>query len=340
MVILKTNTVSCGIIIYLLLIVFMKQLKFFLMAALCSMFVLSSCSDDDGLSGTPSDVSEEIVKAFYEMYPNATNVSWTSIDDYDVARFYDEETRAEMRQTNCTAWFSRISKRWGMTDREIPFNSLPSAVIQAFNDTIYSQAPWTVDDEANVLERADSETFYVIEVDKNENAVETDVDLYYTETGRLVQALTNAPEDDNHIDFIPEEQPMTPSEFVADRYPGSHITDRDWDDGFLEIEIRHEGREKDVYFNFRNEWVGSKWEVSRRSLPEGTWSKLWSKGYHDMDDDDIDVIDSRRGMFYAIEAERADDDWLIIVDEDGNIEKEIPEDWEDGWWGDLWDEWT
>ena len=133
---------------------------------------------------------------------------------------------------------------------------------------------------------------------------------------------------------------MTPSEFVADRYPGSHITDRDWDDGFLEIEIRHEGREKDVYFNFRNEWVGSKWEVSRRSLPEGTWSKLWSKGYHDMDDDDIDVIDSRRGMFYAIEAERADDDWLIIVDEDGNIEKEIPEDWEDSWWGDLWDEWT
>ena len=69
-----------------------------------------------------------------------------------------------------------------MTDREIPFNSLPSAVIRAFNDTIYSQAPWTVDDEANVLERADSETFYVIEVDKNENGVETDVDLYYTET--------------------------------------------------------------------------------------------------------------------------------------------------------------
>ena len=59
-----------------------------------------------------------------------------------------------------------------------------------------------------------------------------------------------------------------------------------------------------------------------------------------MDDDDIDVIDSHRGTFYAIEAERFDDDWLVIVDKEGNIEKEIPEDWEDGWWGDLWDEWT
>ncbi len=316
----------------------MKQFKSFLMATLCSMFALSSCSDDN--AGTPPSVSEEIVKAFYEMYPNATNVSWSTVEDYDVARFYDDGTRATGFTPNCTAWFSRISKRWGMTDREIPFNSLPAAVIQAFNDTIYSKSPWTVDDEANVLERADSETFYVIEVDKNENGVETDADLYYTETGRLVQVLTDAPEDDDHIDFIPEEQPMTPSEFIADRYPGSRITDRDWDDGFLEIEIYHEGREKNVYFNFRNEWVGSKWEVSRRSLPDGTWSQLWANGYRDMDDDDIDVIDSHRGTFYAIEAERYDDDWLVIVDQDGNIVKEFPEDWEDSWWGDLWDEWT
>lgn len=194
----------------------MKQFKFFLMAALCSVFVLSSCSDDDSLSRTPPI---EIVKAFNEMFPNATNVSWTTIDDYDVARFYDAGTRAEMMQPNCTAWFSRTSNRWSMTDREIPFSSLPAAVRSAFESSVYAQSPWTVDDEANVLERAGSETFYVIEVDKNENGTETDVDLYYTLEGKLVDEVIGAPEDDNHIDFVPEQQPMTPREFIADRYP-------------------------------------------------------------------------------------------------------------------------
>ena len=316
----------------------MKQFKFFLMAALCSVFVLSSCSDDDSLSGTPPS---EIVKAFNEMFPNATNVSWTTIDDYDVARFYDAGTRAEMMQPNCTAWFSRTSNRWSMTDREIPFSSLPAAVRSAFESRVYAQSPWTVDDEANVLERAGSETFYVIEVDKNENGAETDVDLYYTLEGKLVDEVIGAPEDDNHIDFVPEQQPMTPREFIADRYPGARIEDSDWEDGFMEFEIRHEGYEKEVYFNFRNEWVGTWWEEPRfSSLPDNLWSNLWSKGYHDIDDDDIDVLDSRRGIFYAIEAERHDDDWLVIVDQDGNIVKEFPEDWEDGWWSDLWDEWT
>ena len=36
---------------------------------------------------------------------------------------------------------------------------------------------------------------------------------------------------------------------IEQMYPGARIQERDWDDGYLEVEIWHDGREKNVYFN-------------------------------------------------------------------------------------------
>ena len=63
---------------------------------------------------------------------------------------------------------------------------------------------------------------------------------------------------------------------------------------------------------------------------------LHENGYYDIEDDDVDVLDTPRGLFYAVEAERYDDDCLVVLDQDGSIVKVFHDD--DGW-EDLWDEW-
>ena len=50
----------------------------------------------------------------------------------------------------------------------------------------------------------------------------------------------------------------------------------------------------------------------------------------------MDVLDTPRGLFYAVEAERYDDDCLVVLDQGGSIVKVFHDD--DGW-EDLWDEW-
>ena len=73
-----------------------------------------------------------------------------------------------------------------------------------------------------------------------------------------------------------------------------------------------------------------------RDLPDGSLQMLHENGYYDIEDDDVDVLDTPRGLFYAVEAERYDDDCLVVLDQGGSIVKVFHDD--DGW-EDLWDEW-
>ena len=41
---------------------------------------------------------------------------------------------------------------------------------------------------------------------------------------------------------------------VKQRYPGCRILDRDYDDGRLEVKIRHQGREKILIFDYDQRW--------------------------------------------------------------------------------------
>ena len=108
------------------------------------------------------------------MYPNATNISWEQKGEYAVASFSQPQTKAA--EHNTKAWFHLTSAEWGMTDMDIPFNMLPQAVLSAFNESEYSKAPWTHDDEADKIQRKNAETLYVIDVEKTENGTETDID--------------------------------------------------------------------------------------------------------------------------------------------------------------------
>ena len=90
-------------------------------------------------------------------------------------------------------------------------------------------------------------------------------------------------------------------------------------DGYLEVEIWHDGREKDVYFNGAGEWVWTEWDVRYSELPEAVKSVLTS-GYGDYEVDDVTYVETPSGEYYLIELEgRGDRELHLRIDASGNI---------------------
>ena len=431
----------------------------FLTFVACSMILLSACSDENGPQTPNGTVPDKVVEAFYSQYPDASNVSWEVTDEYAVASFSIDETRATESGKN-KAWYRLSDASWSMSDIDIPYALLPQAVKTSFEQSEYAQSPWRLDNEVDVIYRHGyDEVIYVIEVEKNENGKETEVDLYYTADGILVNTVIDAEKDNDHSDMLPGAKPSTITEwlnqnfpgarivdiddedggievdfiyegikhealftvgqewiytkaeyelrhidlvepvvmealrasehytsdrniddidryttatgedfycfeletrfdddievyisitgeilsgrpsfgnsggaavnndieaFIADKYPGAVILEKDNDDGYIEVEIRHDGIEKEVIFNGRYEWIRTKWEISRHRLPEEIINAIVAAGYSasQIDDDDIDVIETADGITYEVELEtRGDDIKLIIVN--GVVERVI-----------------
>lgn len=108
-------------------------------------------------------------------------------------------------------------------------------------------------------------------------------------------------------------------EFIADKYPGARILEQDWDDGYLEVEIWHDNKEKNIYFNGAGEWVRSKWDVRISELPKEVTDTL-SKEYPDYRIDDAEYIQTPESEYYLIELEgRGDLEKNVRITSDGTI---------------------
>ena len=87
----------------------------------------------------------------------------------------------------------------------------------------------------------------------------------------------------------------------------------------LEVEIFHDSREKDVYFNGADEWVWSKWEVRVSELPAAVIAALDAE-YGRYEIDDAEFVETPSSQYYVIEIEFGDDNEIELrMDADGNI---------------------
>ncbi len=156
----------------------MKLKLHLLLLALCGTMILTSCSDDNDPTTTPTAVTTMLA----QKYPNATNVDWEIKGIYYVADCWSNGYELEV-------WFTSDGK-WCMTetDYRTSLSSLPTAVQSAFNSSSY--ASWTIDD-IDLYERTDI-TFYLIEVETGN----TEYKLYYYADGTLIKAVADTANDD------------------------------------------------------------------------------------------------------------------------------------------------
>ncbi len=283
----------------------MKLKIYTFLLALSVTWSLQSCDNDDNDSIT---VPAELQSTFSSRFPNAANVKWETKSGYYVADFYDGY--------KASAWFTRDGK-WQMTETDIPYNALPQTVKTSFESSEY--ASWKRDD-IDKLERAGVETVFVIEVEKQNQ----EVDLYYSADGTLIKSIVDT--DDDNIEHLPVQLTEAMKNFINEKYPNARIMEvdveddrNDWDSGYTEVDIMHNGISKDVLFDQTGNWYSTSWEVRQNELPEAVSSTLKNQ-YGEYRFDEAEYVEKADGtIYYRIELEKGEVDKVVNIGENGTV---------------------
>ena len=288
-----------------------------LMTLLVSTLALAGCNKDEDNGSREPAVSKQAQAALTEKYPNATNVRWTAKDKYVVASFSLPESRAAEAGIDLAAWFDN-GGAWYMTETDIPFTALPEAVQTAFEASEYASAPWRTDD-VDMLEREGVETIYVIEVEKRENGIETEIDLYYSADGVLVKMLTDSAPDYDYGDYIPSTPATGIEENIRTNYPDARITEIDYEHGMTEVDIIDGRTPRELLFDGSGAWVYTKTEVWRSDVPQTVMQALQNSEWAAYRIDDIDHYETPDKEFYRFDLESAQGDVKVDVTLDGTV---------------------
>lgn len=109
--------------------------------------------------------------------------------------------------------------------------------------------------------------------------------------------------------------------FILSTYPGAVIRDTDYERGYLEVEILHDSRIKDVYFNSADEWVATSWDVSTVELPAAVTATI-KETFPNYRIDDADYVVTPQREAYRIDVERGNIEKVVYVNADGEILQE------------------
>lgn len=95
-------------------------------------------------------------------------------------------------------------------------------------------------------------------------------------------------------------------DFINKEYRGAVIREAEYNDnGLLEVEIRHDSRIKDVYFDSDDNWVYTSWDVSVLALPAAVMNAV-EQAYPGYRIDDADYVQRSEGPLYKLEIEKGE----------------------------------
>ena len=210
----------------------------------------------------------------------------------------------------CRELFFDSSQNWMLTRTELPHSQVPEDILGYLRSSEYGSYRM---DDVDFYQTPEGE-FYRFELEYRDDDIE--VDVYADGTVTPVTGNGGNPGGgDNSGGMVGG----SIEEFIADKYPGARILEQDWDDGYLEVEIWHDNKEKNIYFNGAGEWVRSQWDVRISELPEAVTDTL-SKEYPDYRIDDAEYIQTPDSEYYLIELEgRGDSEKNIRITSDGTI---------------------
>lgn len=201
------------------------------------------------------------------------------------------------------------SGQWVYSKTEVRWNNLPSLITQKFSSSEYSK--YHIDD-IDFYQTPDKE-YYRFDLEYFDGDVKIDIST----DGTITVVGANGNNNNNNSGMVDSDMVS----FIQTKYPGAKIIEKDTDDGFLEIEILHENREKKLYFNGAGSWVYSKWDLSYRELPESVKNTLKANypSINMFNIDDVEKVEEQNSSYYMIELEIRDRDIIVRIDDAGNV---------------------
>lgn len=181
---------------------------------------------------------------------------------------------------------------WLYTKTEMRRTELPAAVTEAWAGSEYAETEGYRLDDADYFETATDGNYYRLELESRNGNVK----LKITPEGEL---SLYEPTIDGGAGV-----PTDADTFIRENYPGATILEQEVDNGYLEVEIRHDGREKSVFFNGAGAWVKTTWEVRYNELPAAVIQAVANSQYASWEFDGADFVQSPEGEWYELELEQ------------------------------------
>lgn len=273
--------------------------RFYITAMTLLAVALTACNDEDDKVTAPSAVRT----AFESMYPDARFEGWLSWRGYTIADF-------ELNGDDAQAWYDHSGK-WYMTDTEIDYRALPSAVRTAYQNSSYATI-WNVEDMER-LERADMQTIYILEVWQSR----VEMDLYYTEDGLLAGEQQFGYGDPTW--WIPRAVSESVKSYLDSTFVEYKMIQVFEEGGQTEALIAQDGKAKSVLFNASNAWVSTSWTVSETDVPSEVSAALAASDYASYITRSIWLVSDSTGEWYRYVLTNGGRDVTIKISPEGVI---------------------
>ena len=112
----------------------------------------------------------------------------------------------------------------------------------------------------------------------------------------------------------------TIQDFINKEYRGASIRETEYSsNGLFEVEIYHDMRIKDLYFDKNDNWVYTTWDVSILSLPDAVKNGV-EQAYPGYRIDDADFVERPEGSSYKLEIEKDGLEKSVYVLPDGTLQ--------------------
>lgn len=258
--------------------------------------VVDSDPDYDYEDYIPSKLPNGIEEYIRAHYPNARILDIDTEDGMTEIEILDGSSCIELL-------FDR-SGTWIYSKTEVEVHEVPTVVMQALT--------------------AEYASYYI-----------DDIDFYQTGEGSYYRFDLESASGDIKIDITPDgaisvvKPDKNPgngqmldsaiADFIAEKYNGAVILEFDYDDGWLEVEIIHENREKDLYFNGAGKWIRTEWDIRYNELPETVKTAITASEWAAYSIDDIEYVQTPAEEYYRIELESGKQEITLKITESGNI---------------------
>lgn len=201
-------------------------------------------------------------------------------------------------------------QQWVYTKTEYGRRSLdkiPADILNHLRTSPYYTNDNAIDDVTKYTTR-DNGVYYCFEL---ETGYDDDREVYVNETGIIGRPQNGNGGGNGSVPVADDLQ-----SFIDQKYPGAVILEKDYDHGYLEITLLHDGTEKEVKFNGQDQWVRTEWEVYQ--LPEAVENVLAAQGYTP-NDREFDYVETPDSSWYEVEVRKGRDELKLYISPAGEI---------------------
>ena len=261
------------------------------------------------------DVSKVIKDFIANKYPNSKILEIDNEGKFVEVEILDNKIKRELLFAENGNWIN--------TKTELRINQVPAQILSALRSSEYST--YRIDDIDHYL--TPSEEYYIFELESKNG----DVELKINVDGTVSVVNGNSGNIDNSDNTGGSENNNNSGEnnttglsnniinFINSKYSGSTIKEYEYDHGYLEVEIFHNNKEKDVRFTASEKWVDTTWDVRYKELPDAVTKAIKSSNYASYEIDDIEFVQEESREYYRIELEKGEKEVVLLVKVDGTI---------------------